>query len=175
MSKVKKGLAAEHIVKAKFLLEGFNVYEEVNYDSKCDLIVETNNQCYRLQIKVTNSNNELTFRKLTHSKTQHKQHHYSCLDVDYFVGVDVNTFDLYILPITKITRSSKKTHLLEEYKNNFNLEPCCGNAVSADPQVGEAFDNGNTELGVKPSVETLRDPSKDLNIYDEDKVQTTNN
>jgi len=133
MSKVKKGLAAEHIAKARFLLEGFNIYEEVNYDSKCDIIVELDNKYYRIQIKVLNSKKELTFRKLTHSKTQHKQHHYSCKDVDYFVGVDLDTFDLYILPVTEVTRSSKNSKYLVEYKNNFNLEPCCGNAVSALP------------------------------------------
>lgn len=204
MSKVKKGLAAEHIAKAKFLLEGWNIYQEVNYDSKIDLLIEKDNQYFRMQVKCVNDEGILAFRKLTHSKTAHKQYHYSCKDIDFFVGVDLKTFDLYIVPVTEISRSSRRTSGLGKYKNNFNLGPCCGNAVSALPQVGETFDNGNTELGyINPSVETLRGASnynmfreksggiliKDSGyayddegslfktgtiVYDEDKVQQSN-
>ncbi len=64
------------------------------------------------------------------------------------------------------------------YKNNFNLlEPYVGNYISASPQVGETFGNGNTELAdeSRASVETLRETPK-LDIeHGEDKVQTTIN
>ena len=198
MSRVKKGTAAELIAKAKFLLEGFNIYNELNSDSKVDFLVEKDNQYYRIQVKCVDKSGTLPFRKLSHSKTTHKIHQYTCTDVDYFVGVDLRTYDLYVLPITKITKSSKKIKFLQEYKDNFELEPYCGNIVSASPQVGEAFGNGNTELGsFDPSVETLRETPKiriadtpkygylieaesgkilytnDPN-YGEDKVQTTN-
>lgn len=175
MSKVKKGTAAEFIAKAKFLLEGWDIYEEVNKDSKVDFIISRSNKYFRIQVKCITDKDEITFRKLTHSKTAHKQYHYSCKDIDFFVGVDLKTFDLYILPITNIYRSSVKVNKVQVFKNNFELEPCCGNTTSAFPQVGETFDNGNAELAdeSQASVETLRGTPKDK-IYGEDKVQLSN-
>ena len=133
MSKVKKGLAGEHIVKAKFLLNGYNIYQEVNYDSKCDLIVEKNNCYFRIQIKTLDDQGKLNFRKLTHSKNAHKQYHYSSKDVDFFVGVDVNTFDIYTIPINEINRSSMNISKMEKYKNNFNLERCYSDVTTGFP------------------------------------------
>lgn len=160
MSKVKKGLAGEHIAKAIFLLNEYNIYEEVNYDSKCDLIVEKNNLYFRIQIKILDNHKKLNFRKLTHSKNNHKQYHYTDKDVDFFVGVDINTFDLYIIPIKEINKSSMNISRMEKYKNNFNLERCCRNAINEFPQFGESFDNANAELALKnASVETLRETS----------------
>ena len=168
MSRVKKGLAAEFIAKAKFLLEGWNIYDEVNYDSKVDFIIEKNNNYFRIQVKCVTKEGTIPFRKLTHSKTTHKQHHYSCKDVDFFVGVDILSFDVYVIPITKISKSVTSINKLEEYKNNFNLEPCCVNITSAFPQIGETFDNGNAELAdeSQASVETLRGISKHYIVYD---------
>lgn len=91
------------------------------------------------------------------------------------VGVKLDTFDAYIVPIKVINECTSAIHIskIEQYKNNFNLqEPYIGNDISADLQVGESCGNANAELGsVEPSVETLRDPPKERKFYGEDKVQ----
>lgn len=193
MSKVKRGTAAEYLVKAHALLEHFNVFSEGNQDSKCDLILEKSGKLYRVQVKIVDPQGKLPTRKLTHSKTQHKQSWYTKADIDYFAAVDLVTFDVYMFPVTFTQNFSSSISVQlhgELYRNNFNLqEPYVGNDISALPQVGETFGNGNTELGHKPSVETLRGASKGIfipdvygipgidgvkQIYDEDKVQTPN-
>ena len=182
MSKVKRGTAAEYLVKAHALLEFFNVYSEDNQDSKCDLILEKGGQLFRVQVKIVNPQGNLPTRKLTHSKTQHKQSWYTKADIDYFAAVDLVTFDIYMFPVTFTQNFSSSISVEkhgEPYRNNFNLqEPYSGNAIEELPQVDEIFGDDNVELGDKPSVETLREASKiqvaDDPNYDEDKVQTPN-
>ncbi len=104
MSKVKRGTAGELIVKAKALLNGFNVFENSNEDSKSDLILEKENRLYRVQVKLINPQGQLPVRKLTHSKTAHKQYHYTPQDVEYFAAVDLVTFDVYMVPIQIVNK-----------------------------------------------------------------------
>lgn len=121
MTRVKKGLAAEHIAKARFLLEGFNVYEEVNYDSKIDFLIEKDGQFIRCQVKCVDNIGMIPFRHKTYSRTKSVSDYYTCKDVDYFIGVDLRKFDIYIIPISSIEGLHSKTvNKLTEYKNNFD-------------------------------------------------------
>lgn len=179
MSKVKRGTAGELIVKAQSLLQGFNVFENTNEDSKIDLILEKDFLLYRIQVKIVNPQGQLPVRKLTHSKTRHKQHLYTKDEIDYFAGVDLKTFDIYMVPMShaKSFTSVLTAWKLLPYKNNFDLqEPYNGNIISASPQIGETCGNGNTELASESwaSVETLREIPKVSSNYGKDKVQTTN-
>ena len=60
---------------------------------------------------------------------------YSSEDIDYFIGVDLDTEDIYILPISFSSQysSSISTAKCTEYKNNFKqMEPIIENNNSED-------------------------------------------
>lgn len=62
--------------------------------------------------------------------------------MDYFIGVDIDTEDLYIVPIEIIMnyKSAIGIKNLEQYKNNFSqMEPCVGNIASAEDDIGESL------------------------------------
>lgn len=58
---------------------------------------------------------------------------YTRVDIDYFIGVDLDTKDIYILPIdfSSKYKSSISINGCVNYKNNFEqMEPISGNANS---------------------------------------------
>lgn len=101
----------------------------------------------KIQIKTiqkeTNTNRKLLpVRKISHNQGQYKIHLYNKNEVDYFVGVDIDTEDLYIVPIDFVSKykSSIGIKTLEPYKNNFSqMEPCVGNIASEEDDIGESL------------------------------------
>lgn len=79
---------------------------------------------------------------------------YTEKDIDYFIGVDVDTRDLYILPIlfsSKYKRSVSISNCLI-YKNNFNqMEPNNGNIISEhDDNVESLTDDADgNDVGIE--------------------------
>lgn len=152
---------------AHALLNNLNIYKEVAPDSKIDLILEWNTKIYRCQIKSFFKNKRdnsktVAVRSMTHSRTRNKTSHYSMQDVDYFIAVDVDTFEIFVLPISYVQKyrsSISKNTLPDNYKNQFNfMEPFSRNTISAQPQVGEALTSdvdGNPELAEDVSLSTL--------------------
>lgn len=58
---------------------------------------------------------------------------YTEKDIDYFIGVDLDSKDLYILPISFSSqyKSSININSCQDYKNNFKqMEPISGNINS---------------------------------------------
>lgn len=168
-SKVKKGAASEAIVKARAFLEDINVYEETNADSLVDFIFEYNYNLFKCQVKSfykpKGENKRVSVRNLGHNKTSHKVSYYSEDDIDLFIAVDLDTFDIYILPSSFIQTYKSGITITTvdkpEYKNNFSLikEPTVGDDSSGLSQIGETSDEsrGNAELdSVESSVETVR-------------------
>lgn len=53
---------------------------------------------------------------------EYKVHHYTKDEIDYFIGVDVDTEDIYILPISTVEKikSSIALSTAEQWKNNFD-------------------------------------------------------
>lgn len=127
LSTVQKGTIGELLAKALFMKQGYNVYDKVNEESKCDFILEKDYKLIKLQVKVTSvsesGNKCILTRKLTHSKTEHKTHHYTADEIDFYVSVDIDELDLYILPMSIYSeiKSSKVLSNLQEYKNNFEV------------------------------------------------------
>ena len=79
-----------------------------------------------------NGNKILPVRKISHNQGQYKVHLYDKNEIDYFVGVDIDTENLYIVPIDFISKykSSISLKTLEPYKNNFSqLEPYSENII----------------------------------------------
>ncbi len=89
----------------------------------------------------------LPVRKISHNQGEYKVHYYTSNEIDYFVGVDIETEDIYIVPIEFSSKYSSSIGLkaLEPYKNNFTqLEPQVGNDLSGCDDIGESL-AGNTE------------------------------
>lgn len=79
---------------------------------------------------------------------------YTEKDIDYFIGIDVDTRDLYILPISfssQYKRSVSVSNCLV-YKNNFSqMEPNNGNIISEyDDNVESLTDNADgNDVGIE--------------------------
>ena len=84
----------------------------------------------------------LPVRKINHNQGQYKIHHYTSEEIDYFIGVDIETEDVYVVPISFSSKytSSIGLRALEPYKNNFTqLEPHIGNDMSGGDDIGESL------------------------------------
>lgn len=120
-------------------------------NSKVDLIIEKNNIYKRLQIKLVQngqgSSRVIPMRKISHNMGEYKVKWYTSEDIDYFVGVDLSTEDVYILPIefSSQYKSCIAVSKCSSYKNNFEqMEPLVGNNESEDDDNVESL-TGNAD------------------------------
>lgn len=99
VSSVKKGKAAEHIFLAKCLMRDLDCFSAVTEDGKVDMIVGPRR--VRCQVKALHPTKGVaSLRKVgCNSKSNVKVHHYTSADVDFFVMVDLNTFETFVVPI----------------------------------------------------------------------------
>ena len=124
---VMKGYFGSLIVEKKFIENGFQVFKPTTENGKVDMIIEKFGVYLKLQIKtisITKEGNKLLpVRKISHNMGEYKISRYSENDIDYFIGVDIETEDLYIAPIefTSTYSSSIAISKMQEYKNNFEL------------------------------------------------------
>ena len=127
---IEKGYIGQLIVEKKFLNEGWILYRPILENGKIDLIAEKDNKYIRIQIKTTQNvisgkNNHISryvpLCKVSHNMGKYKIHRYTKEEIDYFIGVDVDTEDLYILPINVVEKFRKSISLstAEPWKNNF--------------------------------------------------------
>ena len=104
----------------------------------------------KLQIKtiqIDRGYKKLPVRKISCNLGGYKVHNYTSDEIDFFIGTDVETEDLYIVPISIIEqyKSVISIKTLEPYKNNFALlEPQVGNNLNGCDDIGETL-AGNTE------------------------------
>ena len=127
---IEKGYIGQLIVEKKFLNEGWILYRPILENGKIDLIAEKDNKYIRIQIKTTQNvisgkNNHISryvpLCKVSHNMGKYKIHRYTKEEINYFIGVDVNTEDLYILPISVVEKFRKSIALstAKPWKNNF--------------------------------------------------------
>lgn len=93
-------------------------------------------------------------RKISHNMGEYKVKLYTEKDIDYFIGVDLDTKDLYILPVhfSSQYRSSIGVNSCQDYKNNFKqMEPISGNTDSGhDDNVESLTDNADgNDVGIE--------------------------
>jgi len=130
MNKVKLGKAAELIFMAKCLLSGLDCYTPVSEDGRVDVVV--GRALVRCQVKLVapysgvSESKGISIRKVgVNSKTNTKLYSYTAEDVDYMVGVDIDSFDVYVVPMDALegyTRSVSCRTLAElGYKNNLDI------------------------------------------------------
>ena len=152
LGKIEKGYLGALIVEQALVRNGFNIFKPVLENGKVDMIIEKNNLYLKIQIKTVatekrNGTKNVPVRKLTHSKTTHKTHLYTSEEIDYFVGVDTDTKDVYMIPIafSQNYSSAISVNTLNIYKNNFNLmELCNRNVTNVEDNIGEVL-TGNAD------------------------------
>ncbi len=120
---INKGKAAEHIVIAKFLKAGYNVYTPVAESTKVDLIVELDNVYHKIQVKAfgfNKTNLQIQVRKIgVNTKTNTKISYYTAQDVDYFAAVDVKTDEVFLVPIS----------VVQQYRSSISKSACYENPL----------------------------------------------
>lgn len=134
---IEKGYLGSLLVEQKFIENGYNLFKPVLENGKVDLIVEKNNKYLKLQIKTVQIEKDgrkiIPIRKISHNMGEYKVKLYTQVDIDYFIGVDLDTKDIYILPIdfSSKYKSSISINSCVNYKNNFEqMEPISGNSNS---------------------------------------------
>lgn len=154
LGKIEKGYYGSLIVEKAFISNKFNVFKPTMENGKVDMIVEKDNIYLKIQIKtiqIDKNRKIIPVRKLSHNKTEHKVFLYTADIIDYFIGVDIDTEDVYILPVSFSSQytSTISVNKANFYKNNFNLmELSNGNIRNGEDNIGELLtDNAddNTE------------------------------
>lgn len=143
MDTITKGRLGYNLLEKELLKNNWEIYVPVLENTKIDCIIIKNNILHKIQIKTIQNEKTgkiLPVRKISHNQGQYKVHLYNKNEIDYFVGADIETEDLYIVPIDFISKykSSIRIKTLESFKNNFTqLEPYDGNIISGEDDIGE--------------------------------------
>ena len=133
MDSISKGRLGYNLLEKELLKRDWELYVPVLENGKIDCIAIKNNNLIRFQIKIMQNDRgskKLPVRKISHNQGDYKIHYYTTDEIDYFVGSDIETENLYIVPINFILKykSSISESTLRPYKNNFDqLEPLNGN------------------------------------------------
>ena len=158
---IEKGYLGSLLVEQKFIENGFNLFKPVLENGKVDLIVEKDNTYIKLQIKTVQVEKDgrkiIPMRKISHNMGEYKIKLYTKEDIDYFIGVDLDAKDLYILPVDFSTKykSSISINSCVNYKNNFKqMEPISGNINSEhDDNVESLTDNADgNDVGIEETL-----------------------
>ena len=147
---IERGCVGQLLVELAFLKNGFNLFKPMLENGKVDLIVEKDGIYKKIQIKTVQeqrSGKLIPVRKISHNMGEYKIKRYTKEDIDYFVGVGVDTEDLYILPVEFSSKyaTSVSINSCQEYKNNFEqLERITGNSNDeGDDNVETLTDNAD--------------------------------
>ena len=128
MDTIKKGKLGYNIFEKELLKRNWDIYLPILEDTKIDCIISKENFLIKIQIKTLQCDKRdnrkfLPVRKISHNQGEYKVHLYTADEVDYFVGVDVDTEDLYIVPINFIEQYKSSiavsTLINNGFKNNF--------------------------------------------------------
>ena len=150
MDTITKGRLGYNLLEKELLKREFEIYIPLLENTKIDCIACKNGQLIKIQIKTIQMDRgykKLPVRKISHNQGEYKIFNYTSDEIDYFVGVDIDTEDLYIVPIDIVEKykSAISVSTLEYYKNNFDyMEPQVGNNLSGCDDIGETL-TGNTE------------------------------
>ena len=150
MDTIMKGRLGYNLLEKELLKREWDLYTPVLENTKIDCIAIKGDVLLRMQIKTLQSSKSgkaLPVRKINHNQGEYKVHFYNKSEIDYFIGVDLETEDLYLVPIefSMKYKSSISVNTLAPFKNNFSqLEPHSRNIMSGCDDIGEPL-TGNTE------------------------------
>ena len=126
MDTITKGYLGQLLFEQEMIKRGWELYRPLLENGKIDSIAIKDNKLLRFQIKTIiyekSGSIYLPVRKTSHNMGNYKYIRYTHKDIDYFIGSDLITEDLYIVPISFIEQYSKQIAIskLELYKNNFD-------------------------------------------------------
>ena len=123
MNTIRKGRLGYNIFEKFLLKANWDIYVPITEDTKVDAVIIKGNKIYKVQIKTIiteHSYKKLPVRKINHNRNHYMINLYSETDIDYFIGVDLDTEDVYIVPsaITSQYTNSICISKLQEFKNN---------------------------------------------------------
>lgn len=152
MSTIKRGRLGYNIVEKELLKRDWDIYVPILEDTKIDCIAIKGEYLLKIQIKILSydardNRKYLPVRKISHNQGEYKIHRYNTDEIDFFFGVDIDTEDVYVCPVSFTSKYANSIGLraMQPYKNNFTLmEPNIGNGISAEDDIGETL-TGNTE------------------------------
>ena len=121
------GITTELIVAQKFIEKGFIVSIPYGNNSRYDMIVDTDTDCYRIQVKHASLNDNGSYTVNTSNTvsttTKYSRKYYSKNDVDFIVSVIED--QLVVIPVEMIEHSQSKIFRTElpkfGTKSNCNL------------------------------------------------------
>ena len=114
MDTITKGRLGYNLVEKQFLIRDFEVYVPLLENTKVDCITIKNGMIIKYQIKILQKDRDkkvLPVRKISHNQGEYKVHHYTSDEIDFFIGVDIETEDIYIIPIS----------FIEQYKSSIAI------------------------------------------------------
>ena len=147
MDTITKGRLGYNLLERELLKRDWDLYVPVLENTKIDCIAIKANILIRMQIKILAKDKSLPVRKISHNQGEYKIFRYDASTIDFFIGVDLDTEDIYVVPVEFSSKYSTSIgyRTLQPYKNAFNLmEPNSRNTTSEDDDIGEPL-TGNTE------------------------------
>jgi hypothetical protein len=107
MDKILKGDISKAFVIAKLLKEGYKVLEPLSENSRYDILVDLNNKFIKIQIKTIYYKNDLdVYEMACYSATRRNKKHikskYTPEEVDFIIGYNHDTDEIYTFPINDI-------------------------------------------------------------------------
>jgi hypothetical protein len=106
-----QGAGNEQLVAARALKHGFLVFFKLWSDAKYDMVLECENELFRVQVKGTQTN-RVSFESGGRGGIQRPISRARLLtraDCDIFIGVKANTGDCYVIPIDYVVSLGKKS------------------------------------------------------------------
>lgn len=147
MDTITKGRLGYNLLERELLKRDWDLYVPVLENTKIDCIAIKEDTFIRMQIKILAKDKSLPVRKISHNQGEYKIFRYDASTIDFFIGVDLDTEDIYMVPVEFSSKYSSSIgyKTLQPYKNAFNLmEPDSRNTISEDDDIGEPL-TGNTE------------------------------
>lgn len=147
MNTIAKGRLGYNLLERELLKRDWDLYIPILENTKIDCIAIKGDTLVRMQIKTFAKDKSLPVRKISHNQGEYKIFRYDASTIDFFIGVDLDAEDIYIVPVEFSSKYSSSIgyRTLQPYKNAFNLmEPNSKNTISGDDDIGEPL-TGNTE------------------------------
>ena len=147
MNTIAKGRLGYNLLERELLKRDWDLYIPILENTKIDCIAIKGDTLIRMQIKTLAKDKSLPVRKISHNQGEYKIFRYDASTIDFFIGVDLDAEDIYIVPVEFSSKYSSSIgyRTLQPYKNAFNLmEPNSKNTISGDDDIGEPL-TGNTE------------------------------
>ena len=106
-----QGAGNEQLVAARALKHGFIVFFRMWSDTKYDMVIECENELFRVQVKGTQGNTIGVVGGLRGGiqRPANKPYRYTRDDCDIIIAVDSNTGDCFVFPIDYIIALNKTT------------------------------------------------------------------